>query len=158
MDWVFLARIALATLYAGAIGWDRERKSRPAGLRTHMLVGLSSALFVGLGEVYVARHASEHVKIDPLRVLEAVATGVSFLGAGTVFVSRGRGVQGLTTAASLWAVSAVGVAVGLGEYIIATGTTVLALLVLASSSSLERRIGAEKPAEEALPAEHAHSE
>ena len=96
--------------------------------------------------------------MDPLRVLEAVATGVSFLGAGTVFVSRGRGVQGLTTAASLWAVSAVGVAVGLGEYIIATGTTVLALLVLASSGSLERRIGAEKPAEEALPAEHAHSE
>lgn len=136
MELTVLGRLVLAIVFAGLIGWDRERKGRPAGLRTHMLVGLASALLVGLGEVYVARHPE--ATIDPLRVLEAVVTGVSFLGAGTVFVSKGRGVQGLTTAASIWAVSAVGVAVGLGEYIIATGTTVLALIVLIAATGLEQ--------------------
>jgi putative Mg2+ transporter-C (MgtC) family protein len=133
MEWTLLGRAALAIALTAVIGWDRERLARPAGLRTHMLVGLSSALFVGIAQLASREAQPEHVDMDPLRVLEAVAAGVSFLGAGTVFFSRHRGVQGLTTGASLWTAGAVGVAAGLGHPLLATGSTVLALLVLLSA-------------------------
>ena len=138
VEWVVLGRAAIAILLVGTLGFEREWRARPAGLRTHMLVGLSSALFAGLGELYLEHHPrSAGFQTDPLRVLQAVVTGVSFLGAGTVFVSRRRGVQGLTTAATLWTASAIGVACGLGEMLVAGGTTTLALLVLVVARWIE---------------------
>ena len=135
MEWVILGRAALAMLLVALLGWEREYRARPAGLRTHMLVGLSSALFAGLGELYLEHHPQ--LQTDPLRVLQAVVTGVSFLGAGTVFVSRDHGVQGLTTAATLWTASAVGVACGLGEALLGAGVTGLALVVLIAARWIE---------------------
>jgi putative Mg2+ transporter-C (MgtC) family protein len=138
VEWVVLGRAAIAMLLVGALGFEREYRARPAGLRTHMLVGLSSTLFAGLGELYLHHHPqSEGFETDPLRVLQAVVTGVSFLGAGTVFVSRRRGIQGLTTAATLWTASAVGVACGLGHMLVAAGATVLALVALIAARWIE---------------------
>jgi putative Mg2+ transporter-C (MgtC) family protein len=134
---LYLLRAALAALLGGFVGWDRERLERPAGVRTHMLVALSAALFTCLAHSVMSEFAGgdgDRRESDPLRVLEAVVTGVSFLGAGTVFSSRNKGVQGLTTAASLWAVSVVGVACGVGHYLLAIGTTVLVMIILIAVS------------------------
>lgn len=126
----WLGRIVLSASLTAVIGWDRERRRRPAGLRTHALVGVSSTLLAGLGELFITRYSStDGVQLDPLRVTEALVTGISFLGAGTIFVSKGD-VKGLTTAASLLAAGGVGMAVGLGVYILAVGTTLLLWLIL----------------------------
>lgn len=132
-DLRILARLLIALALAGVMGWERERAGKAAGIRTHMLVGLGAALFVVLGELFVGRFRGldERMRFDPLRVIEAVVTGVSFLGAGTIFVARGRErVQGLTTAASIWATAAVGITVGLERYTLAVGTTIIVFLVL----------------------------
>ena len=128
-----LLRLVVAMVLSGLLGWERERANRPAGLRTHMTVGMSAALFVILSDVLVDRYAGfAHTQTDPIRVLEAVVSGISFLGAGTIFVLRGRDqVRGLTTAASLLATAGVGVAAGVEAYVIAVGSTILLLLVLA---------------------------
>ena len=120
---------------AAAIGWERERQDRPAGLRTHILVGLSSALFVQLTaplmDVHAGAATAGAIRSDPIRILEAVVGGIAFLGAGTIFVSRGgQRVHGLTTAASLLATAGVGVAVGVKRYLLAAGTTLVVVLVL----------------------------
>lgn len=131
-DISILIRVTIAMLLAGCIGWEREATGKAAGIRTHMLVGIGASLFVGLGDIIV-RHASDVsgvVQADPVRVLEAIVTGISFLGAGTIFVSRGNHVKGLTTAASIWATAAVGIAVGLERYLLAVGSTVLVFAVL----------------------------
>jgi putative Mg2+ transporter-C (MgtC) family protein len=138
---IYLLRATVAAILGGLVGWDREVHERPAGVRTHMLVALSAALFTCLAHIVMSDFSAEisdqnSRESDPLRVLEAVVTGVSFLGAGTVFSSRGKGVQGLTTAASLWAVSVVGVACGVGHYVIAGGTTVLVMLILVAVTRL----------------------
>ena len=107
-----------------------------------MLVGGGAALFVGLGELLVIEFNSfgDRFRFDPMRIIEAVVTGVSFLGAGTIFFARdGQKVQGLTTAASLWTTAAVGIAAGLGRYVLATGVTLLLFVVLHSFGWLERR-------------------
>jgi putative Mg2+ transporter-C (MgtC) family protein len=136
-----LMRIALAAALAGVIGFERERKQRPAGLRTHMTVGMAAALMVVLADHIVLRYQGvEGVRQDPSRILEAVVSGVAFLGAGTILMRRGEGdVKGLTTAASLLGTAAIGVACGLEAYLLAVGTTVLLLVVLAVLSMLERR-------------------
>ena len=132
-----LARIAVALLLGGLIGWEREASRRPAGLRTHMLVAMAAALFVVLGDHVVDRFAAQPnnvIQADPLRIIEAVVAGVSFLGAGTIFTSRdgshGERVQGLTTAASVWSTAAIGLAVGVERYALAVGATLLVLAVL----------------------------
>lgn len=133
---LLLVRPAVAALLAGVIGWERESAGKAAGLRTHMLVGLAAALFIVAADVLVARYAAgeydpDVLRLDPMRVIDAVATGVGFLGAGTIFVSgRDRVVRGLTTAASVWATAAIGVIVGLERYVLAVGVTVLAYAVL----------------------------
>ena len=135
-DLLLLFRPVVAAVLAGIIGWERERAGKAAGLRTHMLVGLAAALFMVAAEVVVARYAAggydpDVVRLDPTRVIDAVATGVGFLGAGTIFVGGERGiVRGLTTAASIWATAAIGVIVGLERYVLAVGVTVLAFAVL----------------------------
>ena len=130
----YLIRLLVAMVLSGALGWERERADRPAGLRTHMTVGMASALFVVLAEVLVHRYGTfELTRTDPTRVLQAVVAGIAFLGAGTIFVTggvRGRP-RGLTTAASLLATSGVGVAAAVEAYVLAAGSTALFLVVLA---------------------------
>ncbi|WP_019010018.1 MgtC/SapB family protein [Deinococcus aquatilis] len=122
-----------AFVLSSAIGWERESRNRSAGLRTHILVGVSAALFVVLGESLVNSFAKEdnQVRFDLIGILGAVVSGVSFLGAGAIFSDRhGEGAKGLTTAAGLLATAGVGVACGLHLYVLATGATLLFLLTL----------------------------
>ncbi|GMA16846.1 MgtC/SapB family protein [Deinococcus metallilatus] len=124
-----LAAFALS----GLIGWEREGRGHNAGLRTHILVGVSAALFVVLADTLILRFAddSAQVRFDLVGVLGAVVSGVSFLGAGAIFSDRrGEGAKGLTTAAGLLATAGVGVACGLHLYVLATGATLLFLFTL----------------------------
>ncbi len=128
-----LVRLLAAGGLAALLGWEREAARKPAGLRTHMLVGIASALFTVLGELAVQAYpgADQGLRADPIRVIQAVAIGIGFLGSGVIFVSKsGESVRGLTTAASIWATSAIGIATGLGYYVLAVGATLLLLLVL----------------------------
>lgn len=124
-------RLGAALMCGALIGIDRELHDRPAGLRTHMLVALASALFTVLTFEIVARLADggEAFGVDPIRVVEALTAGVAFLAAGTIIVSRGD-VRGLTTGASLWLCGAAGLATGMGLYWMAYFVTAAALVVL----------------------------
>lgn len=127
-----LIRAVVAIVLCGLLGWEREAAGKSAGIRTHMLIGLASALFVALAELLV-KHPPTAIgnrQHDPIRVLEAVVTGVSFLGAGTIFFAKQGTVQGLTTAAGILVTAAVGMMVGLGYYLLASGVTILTFLVL----------------------------
>lgn len=127
--------VAIAMLLGGIIGIEREMANKPAGFRTHMLLAGAAALLTGLADVlaegFAAASYSELLRVDPLRIVEAIVTGVAFLGAGTIFrAANGDAVSGLTTAASLLLVSGVGIAVSMGQYVLAVGVTVLTLVVL----------------------------
>ena len=146
MEWISELRVLPDVLYAmalgGAIGYERELKNRPAGFRTHMLVAGTAALLLGLSRMILEddHYAGTGLQIDPLRLVEAVIAGISFIGAGTIFASRsGRGVQGITTAASLLAVAAIGITVGFRYYVLALAITLLTLAVLTVLRWLERR-------------------
>ena len=125
--------LLVAFVLSGAIGWERERLHRSAGLRTHMLVGMSAALFVVLAETLILSFGSDDdgVRFDMIGLLGAVVSGISFLGAGAIFSDRGQKAKGLTTAAGLLATAGVGVACGLHLYVLATGATLLFLFTLA---------------------------
>ncbi|KQW50847.1 MULTISPECIES: MgtC/SapB family protein [Ensifer] len=135
---VIFARILGALLMGSIIGFEREAKARPAGLKTHMLVCLAACTFavISLESVYMKGFIDERVRIDPLRVVEAVTAGVAFLAAGTIVLSRGQ-VQGLTTGGSLWLAGAIGLALGFGHWIIAAFATGSAFLVLSVVGRLE---------------------
>jgi putative Mg2+ transporter-C (MgtC) family protein len=140
-----LAHVALAMLLGAVIGFEREIEDKPAGLRTHMLVAGAATLFVVLVDV-VVEHSSANlggslVQSDPIRIIEAVATGVSFLGAGTIVLRRGKErVEGLTTAASILFTAAVGVCVALSQLVLAVGATGLALITLRCIGLFEERL------------------
>ena len=127
-DLEVVLRLLLAAALSGLIGYERERHGRAAGLRTHILVCVGSALLMLTGlflfEIYHAR-----TSIDPGRIAAQVVSGIGFLGAGTILRSRAS-VRGLTTAASLWAVAGIGLAVGCGFYTAAVAATLLMLAVL----------------------------
>lgn len=124
-------RLILALLLGGLLGYEREIKQTPAGLRTHMLVALGSALFV---IVPIQSGASPP---DVMRVLQGIIAGIGFLGAGTILKLRdGAQIKGLTTAASVWMTCAVGIAVGMGYQGIAIMSTMLALIVLTTASHI----------------------
>jgi putative Mg2+ transporter-C (MgtC) family protein len=130
-----LAYVALSMLFGGLIGIDREIAGKPAGLRTHMLVAGAATLLVGLGDSIVqaalSQLAMETVRSDPIRIVEAVITGVSFLGAGTIIRDQSKGqVEGLTTAGSILLAAAVGVSVALEQILLAGGVTLLILITL----------------------------
>jgi putative Mg2+ transporter-C (MgtC) family protein len=137
--------VALAMLLGGLIGIEREAAHKPAGFRTHMLVAGSAALLVGLGHALVTafgEHAMLRLQSDPIRIVEAIVTGVSFLGAGTIFRHRhGEMVEGLTTAAALLLSAALGVCVAVERFVLALGVTVLALVVLRGVRFVERWVG-----------------
>lgn len=147
MDWysqlTVVGAVAYAMVLGGAVGFDRERRNRPAGFRTHMLVAGASALLVGMGRLMVAEQldGGPVLRIDPLRLVEAVVAGVAFIGAGTIFSQRrGAGVTGITTAASLLMVAVIGIGAGMHYYVLALAATALTLLVLAGLKLVERRM------------------
>lgn len=117
----------LSTVLGTVVGWERQMGRKPAGLRTHTLVCLGSTLFVLLAPH--AMRSFNMTQFDPTRIIHGVVTGVGFLGAGSIMRQEGY-VHGLTTAASIWMVAAVGVAVGVHAYVLAIVGTVLALVVL----------------------------
>jgi len=123
-------RLLVAIAIGGLIGWDRERADKPAGLRTHMLVALGSASFTLLG-FEVGDHLSPKTGegFDPTRVLQGVIGGIGFLGAGAIIQNRGH-VSGITTAASVWVAGALGSATGVGAYVLAVFTAIMAFAVL----------------------------
>jgi len=127
-----LLRLALAAVLGGLIGVERELREREAGLRTHLLVALGSALFTIVGAYgFHAFLASGQpvVRADPTRIAAQIVTGIGFLGAGAI-IRQGMSVRGLTTAATLWVVAAVGLAAGAGYYSAAVITTALVLIAL----------------------------
>jgi len=138
-------RLLTAALLGGLLGWERERKGKAAGVRTHMLVAIGAALFV-----LVPQQAGVSTA-DLTRVMQGLVTGIGFLGAGAI-VKRGSGedsVQGLTTAAGIWTTAAIGVAAGMGREATALLSTLLALAVLALVPHVVRRFAPED--EEATP-------
>lgn len=130
-----VVRLVVATVIGGLVGAERERRNHPAGLRTHMLVCLGSALLMLMSEDMAARYMG-HTNADPGRIAAQVVSGIGFLGAGTI-LREGLTVRGLTTAASLWVVAALGLAVGGGYYISAFTATILALITLTVLSRLD---------------------
>ncbi|HEX2946341.1 MAG TPA: MgtC/SapB family protein [Clostridia bacterium] len=123
-----LLRLVLAGVLGGLIGYEREHTNRPAGFRTHILVCVGAALVMVTSE-YIFEVYSGKVNLDPARLGAQVISGIGFLGAGTI-IRDGFNVRGLTTAASLWAVSCVGIAVGIGFYSGAVIATILIFLTL----------------------------
>ena len=130
-------RLAAAALFGSLVGLERERLLWAAGVRTHMLVSVGSCLLV-IVSAYGFQNALEmpHVVLDPSRIAAQVVTGVGFLGAGSILM-RGNVVRGLTTAASVWSVAAIGLATGGGLYFAAAFTTALILLILIGVKPLE---------------------
>ncbi len=132
--------VGLAMLLGGLVGLEREAARKPAGFRTHMLVAGSAALIIGAGHALVltfGEHAA--VRSDPVGLIGAIVTGVSFLGAGTIFRRRQiEVVEGLTTAASLLFCAALGVCVSLERFVLALSVTALALVVLRGLRFVER--------------------
>jgi putative Mg2+ transporter-C (MgtC) family protein len=126
-------RLALATLLGGAIGLEREMSGKPAGLRTNILICLGSVLFTQLST------AIEGPNADPTRVAAQIVTGVGFIGAGTILHARGA-VVGLTSAATIWVVAAIGAALGAGFYAEALGTAVFVLGVLQGLGWVEKAV------------------
>ncbi|ASY61809.1 hypothetical protein SJ05684_c03420 [Sinorhizobium sojae CCBAU 05684] len=135
---VVLARLSGAILLGALIGIERERRQRPAGLRTHILVSLASAVFaiMAIESVHMASLSGPEVRIDPIRVLEAVTAGVAFLAAGMIVFSKGE-VRGLTTGAGMWLAGAVGLAIGFGFWWIAAFGAFASLVVLFILGRLE---------------------
>src|SRR5687768_18506437 len=134
-----LIRMVLAMLLGGLVGMQREQAGKPAGVRTHMLVSLGTAVVVlacaGMGMQYDAQS----------RVIQGIVTGIGFIGAGSILkLNEERDIQGLTTAAGVWMTSAIGVAAGLGALGLAVMSTVLALIVLAFIGRFEFQIDKDK--------------
>lgn len=139
-----LGYVALAMLLGAIIGFERELENKPAGLRTHMLVSGAAALFVSMGDVMIEHFAEgvpgDIVRSDPIRIMQAVVTGVSFLGAGTILRDRSRNrVEGLTTAASVLFASAIGASIPLEQFVLAIGATFFVLVTLRVLGFVEDR-------------------
>ena len=128
---VILARMVGAILLGAVIGVEREYQEHAAGLRTHILVALAACVLavISIESVHLAAFSDERVQIDPLRVIEAVTSGVAFLAAGMIVFARGE-VKGLTTGAGMWLAGAVGLSVGLGYWFIAFFATLACFAVL----------------------------
>jgi len=136
-----ILRLVVAALLGSVIGMERERLNWVAGLRTHMLVAVGSCLAMivsvyGFSEVL----GKSNIQLDPSRVAAQVVSGIGFLGAGTIFFWRKEVIRGLTTAAALWAVASIGLAIGGGLYTAGITTTLLVLIILALMKPLEKKI------------------
>ena len=126
-----VARLALGLILGAMIGFERELHRQPAGFRTHSLVAVGAALFT-----IISAYGFTGVAVDPTRIAAQIVSGIGFIGAGTILQHRGN-VRGLTTAASLWSVAAIGMAAGAGMIVIAVIGTALILIVLALLDRVE---------------------
>jgi putative Mg2+ transporter-C (MgtC) family protein len=130
-----LLRLGAAALLGGVIGLEREWKGHWAGLRTHMMVAIGSAIFVVAG-VGICGPKSEAVT----RVIQGIASGIGFLGAGTILkLDQSREIKGLTTASSIWLAAALGAGAGLADYALAFASALISLFVLAGLGPIEKR-------------------
>jgi len=148
LDLESLIKLGVATLLGGLVGLERELHGRPAGLRTNALVCMAAALLIvvsrsgaleGIGGSGVV-----NLNVDPARMAAGIVTGIGFLGAGAILRIRESLVRGLTTAATIWFVAAIGIAVGLGEWSISIAATTAALVLLFVFGRMERFIGSIK--------------
>ncbi len=142
LELVVLGRLTVAAILGGIVGYERAATGKRAGLRTHMLVAVGSALYVStcdLAEDWARGRFPPHgngssvlqVQIAVLSPVQAIATGIGFLGAGTIFLGgHQQRVHGLTTAASIWVIAAIGIAVGCDRYVLAIGASLLTLIIL----------------------------
>lgn len=142
IPWDQILQLLLSFVLGGLIGYQRESISRPAGFRTHILVALGSTIVMQTS-FYVFEMYSALTPMDPMRLGAQVISGMGFLGAGTI-IKEGATVKGLTTAASLWAVACIGLAVGSGYYFGAVFSTLLIYFVLTFFMDLEKRIKSSK--------------
>ncbi|MBO7651952.1 MAG: MgtC/SapB family protein [Bacteroidales bacterium] len=140
MTWEFILRIFVAAMLGGAIGLEREYRAKEAGLRTHFLVALGSALFM-----IVSAYGFDGIKLgeeqrwDIARIAAQVVTGIGFIGAGTIIFNKSENIiRGLTTAAGVWVTAAIGLACGGGMYILAAVSTALVLIGLEAFNLLIR--------------------
>ncbi len=147
-------RLISAAAMAALIGLEREVRDKPAGLRTHMLVGLGAAAFTvfGIDLATGLGHQNESFSFDPLRIVSGVIGGLGFLGAGAIIQSRGD-VFGLTTAAGIWLVGAIGVGCGTGNYFAVGITTLIALICLVPVRHIEHNLSISIPTETVSPSE-----
>jgi putative Mg2+ transporter-C (MgtC) family protein len=132
--WDDFARVGVAALLGGALGFEREWKGHWAGLRTHMMVSIGCAIFI-IGGLSLAGEQSESVT----RVIQGIAAGIGFLGAGTILkLDQKQEIKGLTTASSIWLAAALGTTAGLGRYALAVAATLISLFVLAVLGPIEK--------------------
>ena len=137
--WEIILRLLGAMLIGAIIGTEREYTRRPAGMRTHMLVALGACVVMVTGEMIFAHYKPLGATPDPARLAAQVITGVGFLGAGTI-LREGHSIKGLTTAASLWSVACLGIAVGAGYFMIAFVGTVCIMLTLTLFEGIQNRL------------------
>ena len=139
MNWDLILRLTVACVLATIVGYDREYRAKDAGLKTHFLVALGSALFM-----IISRYGfGDSTQVDFSRVAAQVVSGIGFIGAGTIIFQK-QVVRGLTTAASLWATSGIGMAAGAGLYSIAVAATLLTLIGLEAVGYLFKKFGARR--------------
>jgi putative Mg2+ transporter-C (MgtC) family protein len=125
-------RLTVGLVLGAIIGFERELHRQPAGFRTHSLVSLGAALFT-----VVSAFGFSGPGVDPTRIAAQIVSGIGFIGAGTILQYRGH-IRGLTTAASLWSVAAIGTAAGAGLYVVAVVGTLLILVILSLLDNVER--------------------
>ncbi|MGM0566917.1 MAG: MgtC/SapB family protein [Bacteroidota bacterium] len=144
---IVVAHVIIAAVLAGIIGLERELSGKPAGFRTNMIVGGAAALIISTGQTMMHDFAAnsmiaEVMRTDPLRMIEAVVVGVSFIGAGTILkVEEKKKVQYLTTAAVVLFSAGIGMSVAIGQYVVAVGVTVFILFVNRTSNLVDKWIG-----------------
>lgn len=136
MNWDLILRLVVACVLATIVGFDREYRAKDAGVKTHFLVALGSALFM-----IISRYGfGDSTQVDFSRVAAQVVSGIGFIGAGTIIFQK-QIVRGLTTAASLWAVSGIGMAAGGGLFSVAVAATIFTLIGLEAFNTLFRKLG-----------------
>ena len=125
----YLLRIVLAGILGTFIGYERKRRGKEAGIRTHIIVAMASALMMVISKYgFEDLYSNPKVSVDPTRIASQIITGIGFLGAGMIFVQR-KTIKGLTTAAGVWATAGIGMAIGAGMYLIGGSTAVLIIII-----------------------------
>jgi len=135
----FGPRVLFAILCGGVIGLERELKNKAAGIKTNMLICLGASLYTSVSVLISSSHAESGHYGDPARVAAQIVSGIGFLGGGSIIQSRGT-IQGLTTAATIWVVAAIGVCIGIGHVDIAIFCSISVILVLVATTAFEDRI------------------
>jgi putative Mg2+ transporter-C (MgtC) family protein len=138
LDIATLVKLTISVLLGSSIGIEREIASKPAGFRTNVLICFGSALFTILSVRMSVIYGGAHI-VDPTRIAAQIVTGIGFIGAGTVLRSQGS-VHGLTSAATIWAVSAIGVAIGIGEIYLAIISSIIIVVVLIIFGWFEKKL------------------